>query len=78
MGSTIWAVLLIATFHHLIVEESLAGLVIPTLEFPLVVLFLFKLSKFISRFLPNAGEQRLKRTAAGTYGGMNHSLPVRT
>jgi hypothetical protein len=78
MGSTIWAVLLIATFHHLIVEESLAGLIIPTLEFPLAVLFLFKVSKFISRFLPSTGDQRLMRTAAGTYGRIIHSLPART
>jgi hypothetical protein len=53
-GSSLWVLLLIATFHHSVAEESLAGLVVPTLEFPLIVFFIFGVAKLIYTLMPPA------------------------
>jgi hypothetical protein len=56
-GGSIWALLLVANFHHQLVEEPFASLM-PSMELPGVVLFLYLLSKYIAKLLPGETPKR--------------------
>jgi hypothetical protein len=59
-GGSLWALLLVASYHHQLVEESFAGLM-PSMELPIVVLALYALSKTVASCLPKFTPRRVSR-----------------
>lgn len=59
-GGSLWALLLVANYHHQLVEETFAGLM-PSMELPVVVLFVYGLSKIVAGLLPRFAADRQPR-----------------
>lgn len=61
-GGSLWALLVVANFHHSLVEESFAGL-LPSMELPIVILAIFALAKVTAGILPRPGDERITNSA---------------
>ena len=67
-GSSIWFLLVVAKFHHSMVEASVAGFIEEAVLTLCVILFLYQAAKYLSAFLPES-------FSAKYIGGAQYSFP---
>jgi hypothetical protein len=59
-GSTIWFIVIIAKFHHGLVEDCISG-IIPDMIFPFLALALYSLAKYLAPLIPLSGPRNRTR-----------------
>jgi hypothetical protein len=65
-GGSLWALLVVANFHHSLVEETFAGL-LPSMELPIVVLAIYALAKVTAGILPASNDEQASNPAWYAY-----------
>ena len=50
---SLWALLVVTSYHHGLVEETMAGL-LPSMELPAIVLIVYGSAKFVVKFVPSS------------------------